>query len=233
MNAKLETDAHRTSLRPVTALFRRELAIGRRIGGGASFGILFFLSLVVLIPFAIGPDLALLSRIAPAILWIAALLASLLGLDRLFQADQEDGSLDLLRTSRMPLELIILVKCAAHWLLSGLPLVVAAPVFGLMLALPGSQIAPLVFSLLVGTPALTFIGAIGAALTVSLRRGGLLLSILILPLCIPVLIFGVAAAANDPMVGFKTPFLILCGLSLIAFVGAPIAAAAALRQSLD
>ncbi|ACB94821.1 heme exporter protein CcmB [Beijerinckia indica] len=220
-------------LTPLMALLRRELAVGRRIGGGASFGVIFFLSLVVLIPFAIGPDLALLARIAPAILWIASLLSSLLGLDRLFQADHEDGSLDLLRTSRTPLELIVLVKCAAHWLLCGLPLVVAAPLFGLMLALPGPQVPPLILSLLVGTPALTLIGAIGAALTVSLRRGGLLLSILILPLCIPVLIFGVSSAANDAMVGFKTPFLILCALTLIALVGAPIAAAAALRQLLD
>jgi heme exporter protein B len=134
--------------------------------------------------------------------------------------------------SALPLELVILVKCAAHWLLTGLPLVMAAPIFGLMLALPPQQLGNVTLSLLVGTPALTLIGAIGAALTVTLRRGGLLLSILILPLCVPVLIFGVAAASatEDGLVPFKTPFLILSGLSLMALVGSPVAAAAALRQ---
>ena len=166
--------------------------------------------------FAIGPDLVLLGKIAPAIFWISGLLATLLGLDRLFQADHEDGSLDLLLTSSTPLELIVLVKCLAHWILTGLPLAAAAPFFGLMLNLPASQLWSVTLSLLAGTPALTLIGAIGAALTVSLRRGGLLLAILILPLCVPVLIFGVAAAgagAGSP-VPFATPFLILCALTL-------------------
>lgn len=211
------------------ALFIRELRIGQRIGGGASLGVVLFLILVTLTPFAVGPDLALLARIAPAMLWIAGLLATLLGLDRLFQADHEDGSLDLLLTSGTPLELIVLVKCLAHWLLTGLPLVAAAPFFGLMLALPANELWSVTLSLLVGTPALTLIGAIGAALTVSLRRGGLLLAVLILPLCVPVLIFGVAAT-QDSMAGFASPFLILCALTLMALVGAPVAAAAALRQ---
>jgi heme exporter protein B len=226
MSAKISLRAQ------VFALFLREIRIGRRVGGGAMLGIVFFLIFVTLTPFAIGPDLALLSKIAPAILWLAGLLASLLGLDRLLQADFEDGSLDLLMMSALPLELVILVKCAAHWLLTGLPLVATAPIFGLMLALPPQQLGNVTLSLLVGTPALTLIGAIGAALTVTLRRGGLLLSILILPLCVPVLIFGVAAASatEDGLVPFKTPFLILSGLSLMALVGSPIAAAAALRQ---
>ncbi len=217
---------------PLRALFLRELRIGQRIGGGASLGVVFFLILVALTPFAIGPDLALLGRIAPAILWISALLATLLGLDRLFQADFEDGSLDLLLTSRASLELIVLSKCLAHWLLTGLPLVVAAPFFGLMLGLPANQLWSVTLSLLVGTPALTLIGAIGAALTVSLRRGGLLLPVLILPLCVPALIFGVAAAGAGTIGGtpFAPPFLILCAISLLALVGAPVAAAAALRQ---
>ncbi len=215
---------------PLRALFTRELRIGQRIGGGASLGVVFFLILVTLTPFAVGPDLVLLGRIAPAILWISALLATLLGLDRLFQADHEDGSLDLILTSRASLEMIVLVKCFAHWVLTGLPLVAAAPFFGLMLALPTHQLLSVTASLLVGTPALTLIGAIGAALTVTLRRGGLLLAVLILPLCVPVLIFGVAAAATDGASPFAPPFLILCALSLLALVGGRIAAAAALRQ---
>ncbi|HTV32835.1 MAG TPA: heme exporter protein CcmB [Methylocella sp.] len=215
----------------IGALFLRDLRISRRLGGGTSFGLMFFLILVTLCAFAIGPDLALLGKIAPAILWIAGLLATLLGLDRLFQADHEDGSLDLMLMSRTPLELIVLTKCAAHWLLTGLPLAAAAPFFGLMLNLPVGQLWSVTLSLLAGTPALTLIGAIGAALTVSLRRGGLLLSILILPLCVPVLIFGVAAATAGPdsLVAFETPFLILCALTLFAAAGAPFAAAFALR----
>ena len=176
----------------------RELRIGRRIGGAASMGVVFFLCLVTITPFAIGPDLKLLARIGPAILWIAALLATLLGLDRLFQADHDDGSLDLFFLGETPLELIVLVKCLAHWLLTGLPLVIASPFFGLMLGLAPQALGAVALSLLVGTPAFTLIGAIGAGLTVSLRRGGLLLSILVLPLSVPVLIFGVAAASAKP-----------------------------------
>jgi heme exporter protein B len=215
------------------ALFVRDMRAGRRIGGGTSLGVVFFLILVTLSAFAVGPDRALLGKIAPAILWISGLLATLLGLDRLFQADHEDGSLDLLLTSGTPLELIVLVKCLAHWILTGLPLAAAAPIFGLMLGLPTNQLWSVTLSLVVGTPALTLIGAIGAALTVSLRRGGLLFAVLILPLCVPVLIFGVAAAeaGAGSMVPFATPFLILCALTLIAIAGAPFAAAFALRQT--
>lgn len=229
MKARQSRDA------PLAALFLRELRVGRRIGGGTMLGVIFFLILVTLTPFAIGPDLALLARIAPAILWLSGLLATLLGLDRLFQADYEDGSLDLLLMSRAPLELAILTKCAAHWILTGLPLVAAAPVFGLMLAMPPQDLWRIALSLLVGTPALTLIGAIGAALTVSLRRGGLLLAVLILPLSIPVLIFGVAAAAATEagLVPFATPLMILSALTLIALVGAPVAAAAALRHAVS
>jgi heme exporter protein B len=214
------------------ALLTRELRVGRRIGGAVSMGVVFFLCLVTVTPFAVGPDQALLARIGPAILWIAALLATLLGLDRLFQADAEDGSLDLFLTSETPLELVVLVKCLAHWLLTGLPLVAASPIFGLMLGLGPDGLLRVAASLLAGTPALTLLGAIGAALTVSLRRGGLLLAVLILPLSVPVLIFGVAAA-GDPVVGFKTPFLILCGLTLAAVALTPFAAAAALRHAGD
>ncbi|WP_406854732.1 heme exporter protein CcmB [Alsobacter sp. KACC 23698] len=218
---------------PLAALALREFRLAARIGGGGAMGLVFFLILVTMVPFAIGPDLNLLARIGPAILWIAAALATLLGLDRLFQADAEDGSLDLLRMSGTPLELIVLVKGFAHWAGTGLPLALAAPVFGLLLALTPDAMAAVCVTLLVGTPALTFIGAIGAALTASLRRGGLVLSILVLPLMIPVLIFGVSAAhaATGGTVPFLTPFLVLCGLSLFAVVLGALAAAAAIRIS--
>jgi heme exporter protein B len=218
--------------RALLALFRREIAVARRIGGGAAMGLVFFLILITIVPFAIGPDLALLARIGPAILWIAALLATLLGLDRLFQSEQEDGSLDLISTAEVPLELVVAVKCLAHWTVTSLPLVIATPFFGLMLALAPPSLAAVTVTVLVGTPALTFLGAIGAALTVTLRRGGLLMAILVLPFTIPVLIFGVAAAAaaSGGPVPFMTPFLVLCALTLAAAAGAPFAAAAALRH---
>lgn len=221
--------------RSLAALFARELRVARRIGGGGTMGLMFFLILVIIVPFAIGPDLNLLSRIGPAILWIAALLASLLGLDRLFHGDAEDGSLDLLTMGDQPLELVVLVKCLAHWVATGLPLVIAAPVFGLMLAMDGAAMAGVAATLLVGTPALTLLGAIGAALTVGLRRGGLLMAILVLPFTIPVLIFGVAAAsaASGGTVPFATPFLVLAALTLATLAGAPFAAAAALRLAAE
>jgi heme exporter protein B len=219
----------------LTALLVRDMRIALRVGGGALIGVLFFLVVVTLMPFALGPDLALLKRIGPAILWLAALLASLLALDRLFAVDQEDGSLDLLLMSRAPLELVVAVKGLAHWLTTGLPLIIAAPLIGLLLNLDGLAETALVLTLLVGTPALTFIGLIGAAIAVALRRGGLLLAVLVLPLTVPVLIFGVAAA-NAAVVGpvpFGTPFTILCALSLASLVVGPFAAAAALRQEIE
>jgi heme exporter protein B len=216
---------------PLRALLVRELRLAARIGGGGTMGLVFFLMLVTVVPFAIGPDLNLLSRIGPAILWVAAALATLLGLDRLFQADQEDGSLDLIMMGETPLELVVLVKGFAHWLVTGLPLAVAAPLFGLLLALSPEAQLSMAATLLAGTPALTFIGAIGAALTASLRRGGLVMSILVLPLMIPVLIFGVSAAqaATGGTVPFLTPFLVLCGLSLFSLVTGCFGGAAALR----
>jgi heme exporter protein B len=220
---------------PLSALFLRELRIAVRHGGGAPMGVLFFLIVVTLIPFAIGPDLALLRRIGPAILWLGALLASLLALDRLIASDHEDGSLDLILMGRSSLELVVAVKAAAHWLTTGLPLVIAVPVLSLFLNLEPGAIAAVALTLLVGTPALTFIGLIGAALTVTLRRGGLLLPVLILPLTIPVLIFGVAAS-NAAVVGplpFGAPFTILCALTLASLVIGPFAAAAALRHGME
>lgn len=217
------------------ALLVRDMRLAVRVGGGALMGVLFFLVVVTLVPFAIGPDLALLKRIGPAVLWLAALLANLLALDRLFAADHEDGSLDLLLMSTAPLELVVAVKGLAHWLTTGLPLVVAAPLIGLLLNLDGAAQAGLVLTLLVGTPALTFIGLIGAAIAVALRRGGLLLAVLVLPLTVPVLIFGVGAA-NAAIVGgapFGTPFTVLCALTLASLVVGPFAAAAALRQEIE
>ncbi|HTR12915.1 MAG TPA: heme exporter protein CcmB [Roseiarcus sp.] len=216
----------------VSALFVREWRIARRIGGGASIGASFFLILVAIMPFALGPDLNLLAQLGPAILWIAGLLATLLGLDRLFQADHDDGSLDVMMTATLPLELVALVKCAAHWMASALPLIVVSPLFGLMLGMAPKPLALVAVTLAAGTPALTMLGAIGAALTVSLRRGGLLMAVLVLPLTIPVLIFGVAAAsaASGGASPFLTPFLMLCAASLFAIAAAPFAAAAALRH---
>jgi len=216
-----------------SALFVRDLRLAIRVGGGAWMGVLFFLIVVTLMPFAIGPELALLRRIGPAILWLGALLASLLTLDRLFAADQEDGSLDLILMGRAQLELAIATKALAHWLSSGLPLVIAAPVLGIFLNIDSRAMAAVALTLLAGTPALTFLGLIGAALAVTLRRGGLLVPVLILPLTIPVLIFGVAAsnAALAESTFFGTPFTILCALSLASFVIGPVAAAAAFRHA--
>ena len=219
----------------LAALLRRDMRLAVRVGGGALMGVLFFLIVVVMVPFALGPDLALLSRTGPAILWLGALLASLLALDRLFAADHEDGSLDLILMGRAPLELAVAAKALAHWLTTGLPLVIAAPLLGLFLNLAPAAIGAVALTLLVGTPALTCIGLIGAALAVALRRGGLLVPVLVLPLTVPVLIFGVAAsnAAVTGPVPFGTPFTALVALTLASVVLGPFAAAAALRHGLD
>ncbi len=219
------------------ALYLRDIRLSVRAGGGALTGVLFFLAVVATIPFAIGPDHNLLSRIGPAVLWIGALLASLLGLDRLFQADREDGSLDLLviARDRHMVALTVLVKCLAHWTAGVLPLVVAAPLFGLLLNMQPLAIGACVLTLLIGTPAIIFIGAAGAAVAVGLPRGGVLVSVLVLPLTIPVLIFGVAAsyaAVNDPD-PFLPPFLILAALTLFLAGIGPVAAALALRYPAD
>lgn len=217
------------------ALYLRDVTLAVRVGGGALMGVLFFLIVVTVFPFAVGPDLNLLRRIGPAILWLGALLSTLLGLDRLFEADREDGTLDLLVGSGQSLELLVLVKTLAHWTTTGLPLVVAAPFLGLFLAMEPVTLASTTLTLAIGTPALTFLGVIGAGLTLPLRRGGLLVPILILPFAIPVLIFGVSAATAvvfDPA-GFRTPFLLLAAVSLVAAAVSPLATAAALRSGLD
>jgi len=218
----------------LAALAWRDIRLSWRVGGGALTGVLFFLSIIVLMPFAVGPDLALLNRIGPAILWLGALLSSLLTLDRLFLADYEDGSLDLIVMSRSSLELVCLTKAFAHWLASSLPLIVAAPALGLLLNLDAHAILIVMLTLLIGTPALTLTGMIGAALAVTLRRGGLLLPVLVLPLSVPILIFGVIAAnAAGSDDGLTAPLSILAALSLFGFVVGPVASAASLRQGLD
>ncbi len=219
-------------MKALGSMIAREWVLARRIGAGAELGLVFFLILISVVPFAIGADQKLISRIAPALLWLAALLATLLGLDRLLQADEEDGVVDHLLLSQTPLIVILATKALAHWLVTGLPLSLAAPLLGVMLAIEPQAMLPLAVSLLIGTPALTLIGLVGAALTVSLKRGGLLLSVLVLPLAIPTLIFG-ASVVKEAAAGraYGTPLLLLSGVSLLMLAIAPLAAAAALRHA--
>ncbi|CAO4146004.1 heme exporter protein CcmB [Methylorubrum thiocyanatum] len=220
-------------IRAFSALLARDLKLAARVGGSGALSLVFFLMIVVLVPFALGPDLNLLSRIGPAILWLSAVLATLIGLDRLFQSDEEDGSLDLMTGAAVPLEVVVLAKVLASWLTTGLPLALASPLFGLLVALSPKAMAATSLTLALGTPALAFVGAVGAALTATIRRGGLILAIVVLPLMIPTLIFGVSAAeaALGGTVPFTTPLTVLAALSLIAAVTGTLAAAAALRWS--
>jgi heme exporter protein B len=217
----------------VTALLLRDLRLAIRAGGGFGLGLAFFLIVVVLVPFGVGPDSEILSDIAPGILWVAALLASLLSLDRIFALDYEDGALALLATSPLPLEAVSLMKALAHWLTTGLPLCLAAPVLGFLLHLEPQAYGFLVLSLLIGTPALSMIGTFGAALTVGLRRGGLLLSLLVLPLYVPTLIMG-ADAVRRGAEGFTatTPLMLSGVITLGSIALLPFATAAALRVTL-
>jgi heme exporter protein B len=217
----------------VIALLQRDLRLAFRAGGGFGLGLAFFLLVAVLVPLGVGPEGATLARIAPGILWVGALLACLLSLDRLFALDYEDGSLDLLATAPIPLEGVVAVKALAHWLVTGLPLTLIAPVLGVLLNLPSQAYGGLVFSLLCGTPALSFIGAFGAALVVGVKRGGLLLSLLVLPMYVPTLIFGaevVRRAASGLETG--TPLALLAAITLGAVAVLPFAASAALRANL-
>ncbi len=215
------------------ALLIRDMKLGTRAGGGFGLGLAFFLIVVVLVPFGVGPETGRLSLIAPGILWLGALLACLLSLDRIFALDWEDGSLDLLATSPLPMEAAVSVKALAHWLTTGLPLVLAAPVLGVLLNLPAAGYAPLVLSLLLGTPALSVIGTFGAALTVGLKRGGLLLSLLVLPLYVPTLIFGAEVARRGAEgMDNTTPMLMLAGITCGTIALLPFASAAVLRVNL-
>lgn len=222
--------------RAFIALLVRDLRLAARIGGGGGMAVFFFLVVVAAVPLGIGPAPDLLARIAPGMLWVALLLSSLLTLDRLFQADHEDGSLDLLTMGRLPLELVVVAKAVGHFLTTGLPLVVAAPLLGLMLNLEVAAFPALMLAMLVGAPALSFLGVIGAGLTVGIRRGGLLASLLVLPFYIPVLIFGVGAA-RAALAGFPDgvagqSLALLAAVTLASLVVGPVAAAAALRANL-
>lgn len=215
-------------------LVGRDLGLTLRAGSEAGIALVFYVVAVLLFPLGLGPEPALLARVAAGLLWVCALLAALLALERLFQGDAEDGSLDLLALSPLPLEAVVLAKVTAHWLLTGLPLILLAPVLGVTLALPGPAFGTLMVSLALGTPTLALVGAVGAALVQGARRGGALLALLVLPLYIPTLIFGVAAveAAADGL-PVRTHLLLLGGLLAMALPLAPIAAAAALRQNLE
>lgn len=217
------------------ALLKRDLRLALRSGGGAATALLFYLSVVVAMPFAIGPNTALLATVGGATLWIGALLAGLLGLERLFQSDHLDGSLDQMMIATTPLAAQVFIKSLAHWLVTGLPLTLMVPIFGLFLGMEKTALLATMATLFVGTPAISFIGAVGAAVTVSLPRGGLLLSVLVLPFCLPVLIFGVGAiraAVTDPD-PFLPPFLLVAAISLFFSVLGPFAASLALRQGSD
>ena len=215
------------------ALLLRDLRLAFRSGGGFGLGLAFFFLLSVLVPLGVGPEGGMLGRIAPGILWVGALLACLLSLDRIFALDHEDGSLDLLATAPIPLEAVVAVKALAHWLVTGLPLTLIAPGLGLLLNLPPAGYPWLALSLLLGTPALSVIGAFGAAITVGLRRGGLLLSLLVLPLYVPTLIFGgeVVRRGAEGM-ALATPLALLAAISLGAAALLPFAAASAIRVNL-
>ena len=215
------------------ALLLRDLRLAIRSGGGFGLGLAFFFLLAILVPLGVGPEGGTLGRIAPGILWVGALLACLLSLDRIFALDFEDGSLDLLATAPIPLEAVVALKALAHWLVTGLPLTLLAPGLGVLLNLPPAGYGWLVLSLLLGTPALSVIGAFGAALVVGLRRGGLLLSLLVLPLYVPTLIFGAEVVRRGAEgMALATPLALLAGISLGAAALLPFAAAAALRVNL-
>lgn len=215
------------------ALLLRDLQLATRAGGGFGLGLVFFLIVVVLVPFGVGPETAILSKIASGILWVAALLAALLSLDRIFALDFEDGALTLIATAPIPLEAVGLAKAIAHWLTTGLPLTVAAPVLGVLLQLPAGAYGFVALTLLLGTPALSMIGTFGAALTIGIRRGGLLLSLLVLPLYIPTLIFGAEAVRRGAQgLDATTPMLMLGGITAGSFALLPFATAAVLRINL-
>ncbi|MCB5409977.1 heme exporter protein CcmB [Pseudogemmobacter faecipullorum] len=215
------------------ALLLRDLRLSFRAGGGFGLGLGFFLLVAVLVPLGVGPEAGTLRLIAPGILWVGALLACLLSLDRMFALDHEDGSLDLLATSPLPLEGAVAIKACAHWLVTGLALTLVSPVLAVLLNLPPGAMPWLMLSLLTGTPALSVIGAFGAALTVGVKRGGLLLSLLVLPLYVPTLIFGAEVvrrgAAGDAL---STPLALLAAITLGSLALLPFAAAAALRINL-
>ena len=222
-------------MRLFNQLIARDLRLAFRDIGTLATVLGFYLIVITFLPLGLGPEHALLSRIAPGIIWIALLLSALLSLDRIFSHDYEDGTLETIAIGPLPLELVVVAKGIAHWISIGIPLSIMAPILGLMLNLDANAFGVLVLTTLFGTPAISFIGTIGAALTLGLNKGGLLISLLILPFYIPILIFAVGSvnlAISGPG-SFLSPFLILCAITLASIVLSPIAAAAALRLNLQ
>lgn len=221
-------------LQAFSAVLKRDLLLAFRHRGELANPLLFFLMIVTLFPLGVSPEPDVLRKIAPGVIWIAALLAALFSLENLFRTDFEDGALEQMLLSAQPLPLLVLAKVLAHWLVSGVPMLLLAPLLGLLLTLPPAAIAALELTLLIGTPLLSLIGAIGVALTVGLRRGGVLLTLLVMPLYIPVLIFATnavtAAAAGLPIAG---QLYFLAALLVLALTLAPLAIAAALRISVS
>ncbi len=218
-------------MKAVWALLKRDLVLAWRQGGGVGTAIGFFLTVIVLLPLGIGPDIAILQRIAPGGLWIALLLSVLLSADQIYQSDYDDGSLELMTFGTVPLEVVAATKSLAHWLTSGLPLAIAAPLLGFLLNLDTALIVPLLGAMMLGSIGLSFLAGLGAAVTVGLRRGGLLVSLLVLPLYVPVLIFGISAGGTGiagPDVA-SASFSILLGITLVILVVAPVGSGAALR----
>jgi heme exporter protein B len=216
------------------AVIRRDLRLALRQGSDSMMVVAFFVLTVVLFPFGVGPEAGILERVAAGVLWVTALLASMLSLDRLFQTDYEDGSLDLLTMAPMPLSVVVLGKVAAHWLTTGLPLILAAPVLAVLLNMNNEGFGVLIAAMLVGTPTLSLIGAVGAALVLGARRGGVLLSLLVLPLYVPVLIFGVSAIDAAVMgMEYRAQLLIMGAMLLVSLALCPWATGAALRQAVE
>lgn len=221
-------------LRLTLSIIARDLRLSLRHGSATTMVLGFFIMVVTMFPFAIGPEQNILERISVGVIWVAALLSCLLSLDRMFQSDYEDGSLDQFILSPLPLEMVVLAKAVAHWLTTSLPLIIITPILGIMMNLPDQGFWPLIVTMIIGTPALSFIGAIGASLTVTLRRGGVLLSLLILPLYIPVLIFGVLAVkASIGGYPAQEHQMLLLGFTLFSAAIAPWASAAAIRSGLE
>jgi heme exporter protein B len=217
------------------SLIGRDLLLARRHGGALAVTLGFYLMVITMLPLGLGPSQKLLGRIAPGVLWVALLLSSLLSADRMFHDDHEDGSLEVIALGPLPLELVALAKMLAHWLTVGVPLMLITPVLALMLNMNENAYVPLMLTLMAGTPAVSFLAGIGAALTLGLRKGGPLLSLIIMPLYVPTLIFGVMAidAVITGPGSFSVPFQILCGITIISAVVSPLATAAALKLNLQ
>jgi len=212
----------------------RDVRLALREGNSSGIAVGFFLLVVTLFPLGVGPELNLLARMSAGVVWVAALLSALLSLDRMFHMDFEDGGLDLFVIDRTPIEIVALAKAVAHWLTTGLPIVLASPILAIMLNMDAEGLGILMLAMLIGTPALSLFGAVGAALSVAMKRGGVLVAIMTLPLCVPTLIFGVSAVDAALHAGTPLPNLMILGaISLLALAIAPFASAAALKLAVE